>query len=106
MGRVRETGLIRMLVSICNGGLLGRGREGRANEKDDIGYWQVAARQRGGVCVEISLGKLCTTLDHGTLRVGIRVSCHISHQKLIPGPNPPGPDPPTPRRQGETVEAA
>ena len=27
--------------------------------------------------------KLCTTLDHGTLRVGIRVSCHISHQQLM-----------------------
>ena len=33
--------------------------------------------------MEISLGKLCTTLDHGTLRVGIRVSCHISHQQLM-----------------------
>ena len=81
--RVRGPGRIGMLISICDEGCEAGGAEGRANEKDAIGYWQVAARQRGGVCVEISLGKLCTTLDHGTLRVGIRVSCHIGHQQLM-----------------------
>ena len=83
-GRVRGPGQIGMLISICDGGCEAGGAEGRANEKDAIGYWQVAATQRGGAFVEISLGKLCTTLDHGTLRVGIRVSCHISHQQLMP----------------------
>ena len=60
------------------GGVRGEEEGGRGKGEGRLGFWQVAARQRGGVCVEISLGKLCTTLDHGTLRVGIRVSCHIS----------------------------
>ena len=68
------------------GGVRGEEEGGRDKGEGRLGFWQVAARQRGGVCVEISLGKLCTTLDHGTLRVGIRVSCHISHQQLIPWP--------------------
>ena len=70
------------------GGVRGEEEGGRGKGEGRLGFWQVAARQRGGVCVEISLGKLRTTLDHGTLRVGIRVSCHISHHKLTPGPNP------------------
>ena len=57
------------------------------NEKDAFGYWQVAAKQRGEACVKISLGKLCTTLDHETLHVGIRVSCHISSSTTNPGRN-------------------
>ena len=65
-------------------GLLGREWEGRVNEKDAFGYWQVAAKQRGEACVKISLGKLCTTLDHETLHVGIRVSCHISSSTTNP----------------------
>ena len=65
------------------GGVRGEEEGGRGKGEGRLGFWQVAARQRGGVCVEISLGKLCTTLDHGTLRVGIRVSCHISNQKLM-----------------------
>ena len=45
LGRVRGPGQIGMLISICDEGCEAGGAEGRANEKDDIGYWQVAARQ-------------------------------------------------------------
>ena len=74
-------------------GVRGEDEGGRGKGEGRLGFWQVAARQRGGVCVEISLGKLCTTLDHGTLRVGIRVSCHISHQQLMLVPSPSFPFP-------------
>ena len=47
-GRVRGPGQIGMLISICDEGCEAGGAKGRANEKDDIGYWQVVARQRGG----------------------------------------------------------
>ena len=69
-GRVRGPGRIGMLISICDEGCEAGDAEGRANEKDAIGYWQVAAKQRGEACVKISLGKLCTTLDHETLHRG------------------------------------
>ena len=53
------------------GGVRGEEEGGRGKGEGRLGFWQVAARQRGGVCVEISLGKLCTTLDHKTMHAGM-----------------------------------